>query len=127
MPLQPFPDPDTYKIIGAAMAVHSELGCGFLESVYRAALRIQFEASGIGYRYEVKLPISYKGHVLDELNYRVDFICFDDVVVEIKAQDTITTRDEAQLLNYLKASKIRRGLILNFGATSLQHERRVLG
>ena len=127
MPLQPFPDPDTYKIIGAAMAVHTELGCGFLESVYRAALRMQFEMSSIAYRYEVKLPISYKGRLLEELHYRVDFICFDDVVVEIKAQAVITTRDEAQLLNYLKASKIRRGLILNFGATSLQHKRRVLG
>lgn len=127
MPLQPFPDPDTYKIIGAAMVVHTELGCGFLESVYRAALRMQFEASGVTYRYEVTLPISYKGRVLDDLRYRVDFICFDDVVVEIKAQDVITTRDEAQLLNYLKASKIRRGLILNFGAPSLQHKRRVLG
>ena len=127
MPLQPFPDPDTYKIIGAAMAVNSELGCGFLESVYRAALRVQFEISGVAYRYEVKLPISFKGRVLEELHYRVDFICFDDVVVEIKAQDMITTRDESQLLNYLKASKIRRGLILNFGAQSLQHKRRVLG
>lgn len=127
MPLQPFPDPDTYKIIGAAMAVHTELGCGFLESVYRAALRIQFEASGVAYRSEVTLPISYKGRVLDDLRYRVDFICFDDVIVEIKAQSTITPRDEAQLLNYLKAAKIRRGLILNFGATSLQHMRRVLG
>src|SRR5687768_3845030 len=127
MPLQPFPDSDTYKIIGAAMAVHSELGCGFLESVYRAALRFQFTASRVAYRCEVKLPISYKGHVLEELHYRVDFICFDDVIVEVKANDTITTRDEAQLLNYLKAAKIRRGLILNFGAQSLQHKRRVLG
>ena len=72
-------------------------------------------------------PISYKGHVLEELHYRVDFICFNDVIVEVKANATITTRDEAQLLNYLKAAKIRRGLILNFGATSLQHKRRVLG
>ena len=127
MPLQPFPDPDTYKIIGAATAVHTELGCGFLESVYRASLRFQFELSGVPYRYEVKLPISYKGHVLEELHYRVDFICFNDVIVEVKANDVITTRDEAQLINYLKASRIRRGLILNFGATSLQHKRRVLG
>lgn len=127
MPLQPFPDPDTYKTIGAAMAVHTELGCGFLESVYRAALRFQFGHVAIPHRYEVKLPISYKGQVLEELHYRVDFICFDDVIVEVKANDAITTRDEAQLLNYLKASKIRRGLILNFGAPSLQHKRRVLG
>jgi GxxExxY protein len=126
MPLQPFPDPDTFKIIGAAMTVHTELGCGFLESVYRTALHIEFQRCSVAYRHEVKLPIAYKGHVLD-LRYRVDFICFDDVIVEVKANDTITTRDEAQLLNYLKAAKIRRGLILNFGAPSLQHKRRVLG
>lgn len=127
MPLQPFSDPDTYKIIGAAMAVHTELGCGFLESVYKAALRMQFEISAVPYWYEVKLPISYKGRILEELHYRVDFICFDDVIVEIKANDAIARRDEAQLLNYLKAAKFRRGLILNFGAPSLQHMRRVLG
>lgn len=126
MPLQPFPDPDTFKIIGAAMAVHTELGCGFLESVYRTALHIEFQRCGVPYRHEVKLPIAYKGHVLD-LQYRVDFMCFDDVIVEVKANDMITSRDEAQLLNYLKAAKIRRGLILNFRAPSLQHKRRVLG
>jgi GxxExxY protein len=126
MPLQPFSDSDTFKIIGAAMALHTELGCGFLESVYRSALRIEFDRSGVSYRSEVKLPISYRNQLLD-LHYRVDFICFNDVIVEVKANDTITTRDEAQLLNYLKAAKIRRGLILNFGAPSLQHKRRVLG
>ncbi len=126
MPFQPFPDADTYKIIGAAMAVHRELGCGFLESVYRAALRIEFGRSGVTFRHEIKLPISYRSEILD-LHYRVDFICFDNVIVEVKANDTITTRDEAQLLNYLKAARIRRGLILNFGAPSLQHKRRVLG
>src|SRR5688572_33478541 len=103
------------------MAVHSELGCGFLESVYRAALRIQFDRSAVAYRHEVKLQIRYQGEILD-LHYRVDFICFNDVIVEVKANDTITSRDEAQLLNYLKAAKIRRGLILNFGAQSQQHK-----
>jgi GxxExxY protein len=126
MPLQTFPDPQTHKIIGAAMAVHTELGCGFLESVYRAALRVQFIYAGVNYRHEVDLPVSYKGHPLD-LRYRVDFVCCDDVIVEVKANDTITTRDEAQLMNYLKAAKVRRGLILNFGAPSFQHKRRVLG
>ena len=86
MPLQPFPDSDTFKIIGAAMAVHSELGCGFLESVYRAASRIEFSRSGITYRHEVTLPISYRNELL-EPRYRVDFICFDDVIVEVKAND----------------------------------------
>jgi GxxExxY protein len=89
-------------------------------------LRIEFGRSGVTYRHEVKLPVSYRNEILD-LHYRVDFICFNDVIVEVKADDTITTRDEAQLLNYLKAADIRRGLILNFGAPSLQHKRRVFG
>lgn len=98
MPLQPFPDPDTFKIIGAAMVVHTELGCGFLESVYRAALRIEFGRRGVTHRHEVKLPVSYRNEILVDLHYRVDFICFDDVIVEVKANDAITSRDEAQLL-----------------------------
>lgn len=126
MPLQPFPDPDTFKIIGAAMKVHTELGCGFLEKVYRTALPIELARSGIPFRREVYLPIYYGGEHLP-LKYHVDFICFNDVIVEVKATDALTTRDEAQLLNYLKASKIRRGLLINFGSTSLQHKRRVLG
>ncbi len=115
MPLQPFPDPDTFKIIGAAMRVHTELGCGFLEKVYKTALPIEFARSGIPFRREVYLPIYYGGQQLP-LDYHVDFICFNDVIVEVKAADALTTRDEAQLLNYLKASKIRRGLLINFGA-----------
>lgn len=126
MPFQPFPDDQTYKIIGAGMAVHAELGCGFLEAVYRAALPIEFERFGVPFAIEETLKISYKGRPLP-VHYRVDFICFDDIVVEVKALDVISGRDEAQLLNYLKASGFRRGLIFNFGATSFQHKRRVLG
>lgn len=126
MPLRTFPDPQTYKIIGAAMAVHTELGCGFLEAVYKAALPIEFERLGVPFQPEVPIPIGYKGQPLP-LRYRVDFICFSDVIVEVKALDAIRGHEEAQLLNYLKAAKVRRGLLLNFGATSLQHVRRVLG
>lgn len=121
-----FPDSQTFRIIGAAMAVHTELGCGFLEAVYRTALPIEFERLGVPYAIEENLKITYKGRTLP-VCYRVDFICFDDIVVEVKALDAISTRDEAQLLNYLKATGYRRGLILNFGNTSPQHRRRVLG
>ena len=124
--MQPFPDPDTYKIIGAAMAVHTELGCGFLEEVYQAALTIEFKTAGVPFESQVSLPIAYKGERMP-FRYRVDFVCFGDVLVEVKAVDIIVGRHEAQLLNYLKAAKCRRGLLLNFGATSLQHKRRVLG
>ena len=119
-------DPDTYAIIGAAMAVHSELGCGFLEAVYKSALPIEFERRGVLFKPEVGLPITYKGVVLP-VSYRVDFVCATGVVVEVKALDALTNRETSQLLNYLKASKIRRGLLINFGADSLQHKRLVWG
>ena len=119
-------DPDTYQVIGAAMAVHTELGCGFLEAVYKAALPIEFERRGVLYKPEVNLPINYKGVRLP-LGYRVDFICASGIVVEVKALSALTSRETAQLLNYLKASGIRRGLLLNFGAESLQHKRLVWG
>ena len=126
MPLNPFPDPETYKIIGAGMAVHSELGCGFLEKVYRVALPIEFQRMGVPFLTEKHLKISYKGITLP-LGYFVDFICFESIVVEVKALSAIGGQEQAQLLNYLKASGMRRGLLLNFGATSFQHKRMVLG
>jgi GxxExxY protein len=119
-------DPDTYAIIGAAMAVHSELGCGFLEAVYRAALPIEFERRGLLFEREVGLSVDYKGVMLPVI-YRVDFVCASSVLVEVKALSALTSREESQLLNYLKASKMRRGLLLNFGADSLQHRRLVWG
>lgn len=117
-----FPDPQTYKIIGAAMAVHSELGCGFLERVYKAALRVEFEERDIAFSKETRLPITYRNRVLP-LTYKADFICWQEIIVEVKAVDTIHDRHVAQLINYLNASKLKRGLLLNFGATSLQHRR----
>lgn len=108
------------------MAVHGELGCGFLEAVYRCALSIEFERFGVPFAIEEVLRITYKGRQLP-VHYKVDFICFNDIVVEIKALDAITNKEIAQLLNYLKATGFRRGLVLNFGATSFQHKRLVLG
>jgi GxxExxY protein len=119
-----FPDPQTYKIIGAAMAVHTELGCGFLERVYKAALRNEFEDQRIEFAKEVPLPVRYKSRVLP-LNYKVDFLCFKEILIEVKAIDAIHDRHVAQLINYLKASRMKRGLVINFGATSLQHRRLV--
>lgn len=116
------PDPQTFAIIGAAMAVHQELGAGFLESVYQEALAIEFGLQGIPFRQEVKLPVMYKGHLLTKV-FRVDFICFDEVLVELKAQNTLAGPDESQIINYLKAGTCDRGLLLNFGTKSLQHRR----
>lgn len=117
-----FPDPQTYQIIGAAMTVHTELGCGFLERVYKAALRIEFKQRGIVFEKEVRLPIEYKKEILPMI-YKADFLCWKEVLIEVKAVDTIHDRHVSQLINYLKASKLKRGLVLNFGATSLQHKR----
>ncbi len=104
------------------MAVHGELGVGFLEDVYHEALAIEFEMQGIPFLHEVELPIFYKGRPLKKI-YRVDFICFDNIIVELKALPQITGKEKAQVINYLKATNFNRGLLLNFGAESLQYER----
>jgi GxxExxY protein len=118
-------DPRTYAIIGAAMEVHRQLGCGFLEPVYQAALAIELAKRSIPFRPEVKLPVFYKEVELDAL-YRVDFICFEEVVVELKALARLSGTEEAQVINYLKASALETGLLLNFGTRSLEHRRFVL-
>lgn len=117
-------DPETYAIIGAAMEVHKELGCGFLERVYQEALAIEFSHRGIPFSKEYELPISYKGEKL-ESTYRVDFFCFGTIPVEVKAIDALTGKETAQEINYLKASHSKKGLLLNFGTQSLQHKRLV--
>lgn len=115
-------DPQTYQIIGAAMEVHRELGRGFLEAAYHAALRIELRLRAIPFASEVLLMIHYKGEALD-CTYRADFICFGEVIVEIKAIAAITDIERAQVLNYLKATGMRRALLINFGADSLEFER----
>lgn len=115
-------DPQTYAIIGAAMAVHQELGPGFLEGVYHEALAIEFGLREIPYIHEVDLPIFYKGRPLQKI-YRADFVCFTDIVVELKALSAIGGTEKAQVINYLKATNFDRGLLLNFGDASLQYDR----
>ena len=115
-------DPRTYAIIGAAIEVHKHLGCGFLESVYQEALAIELGLREIPFRREVRLPVSYKGQVL-VTRFCADFICFDSLVVELKALAHMSGSEEAQLINYLKATRYKVGLLLNFGTRSLQHRR----
>ena len=118
-------DPRTYSIIGAAMEVHNQLGCGFLEAVYQEALEMELTARGIAFQPQVELPLRYKGRVLKTF-YRADFICFETVVVELKALTQLGPIEEAQVINYLKATGFVTGLLLNFGRPSLQYKRYIL-
>lgn len=104
------------------MRVHRQLGCGFLEAVYRDALRVELASSGIPFEGEVAFGIVYDDRLLQS-QYRSDLVCFGEVLVELKAMAAITGRETAQVLNYLKASKLERGLLLNFGARRLEIQR----
>ncbi len=115
-------DPRTFAIIGAAMEVHRELGSGFLEAVYHEALAVELAARSIPFVHESAIPISYKGTQLATL-YRADFICFDSVIVELKAISALSGVEDAQILNYLKATRFEVGLLLNFGKSSLEYKR----
>ncbi len=115
-------DAQTYAIIGAAQAVHTELGAGFLEAVYQEALAIELSNLEIPFVLRAELTVSYKGCQLKN-RYRADFICCNDIIIEIKALSVIGGNEYAQLINYLKATNFIRGLILNFAAQSLQVKR----
>ncbi len=118
-------DVHTYQIIGAAMTVHRELGCGFLENVYQEALSLELAARRIPFHREKIFPVYYRGRELESY-YRADFVCYHDVIVEVKAQSGIGDTDAAQVINYLKASRCLRGVLLNFGSRQLQFRRFVL-
>ena len=114
----------TEKIIGAAFTVHRELGPGFLGKVYEEALRLELKLRGVVCAAQVEFPVSYKDEIVGR--YLCDLLVDGKVICEIKAIDALGTVHEAQLLNYLKASAIRVGLLMNFGTTRLQIKRMIL-
>ncbi len=117
---------ETYAIIGAAMAVHSELGPYYLEAVYHEAMEIEFDDSRIPYVSQPEMRILYRGRTLRKY-YIPDFVVYGHVVVEIKAfAASLNDISEKQLLNSLKCSGNRAGLLINFGRKSLEHRRFVL-
>lgn len=122
---QMYRDTKTFDIIGAAMEVHRELGSGFLEAAYQEALDMEFSLRKIPFRKEVELPVCYKGAVLST-SYRADFICYDDIIVELKAITQMSGKEESQVINYLKATRLKIGLLLNFGSGKLEYKRFIL-
>jgi GxxExxY protein len=116
---------ECYDIIGACIEVHKELGCGFLEAVYQEALARELLLRSIPFVREQKLEISYKGFTLNK-EYFVDFICYDKILLELKALSELVSENEAQLINYLKISKLRLGMLVNFGKTKIQYKRMIL-
>jgi len=117
-------DPQTYAIIGACIAVHNELGPGFLEAVYQEALEIEFTLRGIPFIREKRLVITYAGKRL-KTPYDADFLCYESIIVELKAVSDFIPKHEAQTIHYLKATSCERGLLVNFGAPSLDYRRYV--
>ena len=113
---------ECYNIIGCAMKVHSELGNGFLEAVYQEALEIMFQENKIQYEKEKMLEITFRGRILNK-KYFTDFMCYDEVIVELKALSELNNKHISQVLNYLKATNKKVGLLINFGSDRLEYKR----
>ena len=116
-------DPRTHAIIGAAMEVHRILGHGFLEPVYQKAMEVELGLRAIPFIPQPYVPVMYKGIKLDEVFYRPDLICYDSIIVELKALSDMGGVEDSQVINYLKATGKTVGLLLSFGRGSLQFKR----
>ncbi len=117
---------ETYKLIGAAFEVYNELTCAYNEPLYQEAYEFELGLQKIPFQAQPQLRVSYKGQLLEKEFY-ADIIVFDQVIVELKALEKLTSREEAQLLNYLKAANLKVGLLINFGShPKLEYKRIVL-
>ena len=113
---------ESYDIIGAALEVHSQLGCGFTEPVYQEALAEELRLRHIPFVREKVFTVTYKGKELSK-DFRVDFVCFNKIIVELKAVSDFAEEHVAQVYNYLKVTGMQLGLLINFGKTSLEYKR----
>lgn len=113
---------EVYKVVGAAMEVHKQLGCGFLESVYQEALEYELKLQGIPYKAQVPISIRYKDITLEEY-YIADIVGYDQIIVEIKAAEMLDSGAVSQVINYLKGTGYPLGLLINFGEKSLVWKR----
>ena len=113
---------ESYAIIGACMKVHRALGPGFLEAVYEEVIEKEFIVQNIPYKRQVKLDLYYEGVQLKKY-YRADFVCYDSIIVELKAVTQIPSVFYAQLQNYLKCTNMELGMLINFGTSSLTYKR----
>lgn len=111
-----------YKVIGSAMAVHRHFGTGYLEEVYKNALMVELEALGLHAEKEMSIPVDYKGARVGD--YRADIIVENRLILELKVVTALCSAHEAQLVNYLNATGIDDGLLINFGSSSLQHKQK---
>ena len=116
---------ECYQIVGCCMEVHRRLGCGFKEAVCQEALEREFVDNALNFEREKRLKIQYKGIYLKK-EYSPDFVCFGKIVLELKAVSELTDIHLCQVFNYLKASKLRLGLLVNFGETSMVFKRFIL-
>jgi len=114
---------ESYKIMGACFEVYQSLGRGFLEAVYQECLGIELAERGVPFVAQRLLPIAYKGRALEQL-YKADFVCYDKIIVELKAIGQLADEHRAQVFNYLKATHMKLGILINFGAhPKLEHHR----
>lgn len=117
---------ECYRIVGACFEVYKDKGCGFLESVFQECLEMEFTSQGIPFDRQRTLNLEYKGRVLRQV-FVADFICFDKIIVELKAVSKLADEHRAQILNYLNATGYKLGLLVNFGHyPKLEWERVVL-
>ena len=113
---------EVYAIVGAALEVHKDLGCGFLEAVYQEAFQLELQSRNIPFVPQKQLTLFYKGQRLAK-EYYADVVCYNSIIIELKALDQLSSSATAQILNYLKASRLKVGVLINFGSSSLEWKR----